>query len=106
MTNKLQRQGKDSRPICNSPPIRRIPPQINHAPRNHKHNPIHILKILRNSIHTNEEARRLQFFGSGGPFHVHAKEVAEQGFGEVEGDPTEVEDDKRRPGYDLDCGVF
>ncbi len=93
MTDELQRQREDRRPIRNTPAIRRISPQIDHAPRNQKDRGIHVLEVLRDAIHADKEARGFEFLGSGGPLHVDAKEMAKQSFGEVEGDPREVEHD-------------
>ena len=84
MANKLQRKRENRSPIRDRPSVRRIFPQIDHAARNRKYTSIHVLEVLRDTVHTYKEACGFEFFGSGCPFHVYAEEVAEERFGEVE----------------------
>jgi hypothetical protein len=104
MTNDLHPQWHNRRPIRNRPATRSINPQVDHPPDHRQHHDIHILEVLRDAINADEEPRRFEFLRRRGPLDVGADKVAEEGLGEVEGDPREEEDYERRAGYDLRDG--
>jgi hypothetical protein len=102
MADNLKREWSDSCPIIDRPSHPSIHTKIDHSSCQGEHRDIHILEILCDAIHTDEETGSLKFLRSCCPFHVNAYEMAEQCFGQVEGDATEEEDKNRSPADSLD----
>jgi len=93
MTPNLIRQRHDRREIRDRPRARRKAGQVDHTTRNGQQEGVHPLEVPHNAIETDAETGGFEFFGRGGPFHIDAEGVAEEGFAHVEGEAAEEEDE-------------
>lgn len=93
MTPNLIRQRHNGREIGDRPPPGCKASEVNHATCERQQESVHPLEVAYDAVETDAEAGGFEFFGRGGPFHVDAEGVAEEGFAHVEGEAAEEEDE-------------
>lgn len=67
--------------------------EVDHAAGDGDEEGVHPLEVAHDAVETDAEARGLKLFRCGGPFHIDAAGMADEGFAHVEGQAAEKENE-------------
>lgn len=101
MAPDLVSQWHNSCEIADCPAPWRETSTVDHATCDGQEEKVHPLEVAHDAVKAHTKAGLCQFLGCGGPFNLHAEEMTENGFEEVEGDAAKKEQEEAMDCYSM-----